>query len=368
MRQLKLMLPAIAIALLLLVFGTAVMADSPSDAVPASYAGLKNPFPWSDAAAQKAGQKLYQQSCLGCHGAKGDSVTQSDFSTKDYALALEERTDSIFWILSEGKIAAGMPPFKSSFSDEQRWQVLTYIWSLGNKAPAAGPPLVTPPAGTDNSTLVLTAPKEGQAGESLNFDAILRDDKGVPVEGANVEFFIKINFFASALVKIGEAVTDERGVAVLEYTPRQASDHQVVARYQGVEATAEVSISNADHPLYQVKAGIRLPNIGGDVVFGPKSALEPTVMGEAPKSVFRLPGGILSWLLLLIIGVLLIWATYFRVVYQVFCIPLVKEGGDTNTRLIPVVGMAIVVGLGVVLALMLLHGPYSHLHLLSISK
>ncbi len=100
------------------------------------------------------------------------------------------------------------------------------------------------------------------------------------------------------------------------------------------------------------------------MIFGPKSALELGKMGEAPKSVFRLPGGFLSWLLLLVLAVMLTWATYFRVMYQVFRIPVVSEIRDTNTRLIPLVGLAVVVTLGTILTLMLIHGPYSHLHLL----
>ena len=78
----------------------------------------------------------------------------------------------------------------------------------------------------------------------------------------------------------------------------------------------------------------------------------------------RLPGGILSWLLLLVVAIMLIWFTYFRVMYQVFRIPIVSEIRDTDTRLVPLVGLAIVVAFGVFLALLIITGPYSHFHLL----
>ncbi len=97
---------------------------------------------------------------------------------------------------------------------------------------------------------------------------------------------------------------------------------------------------------------------------GPESALELREMGQAPASAFRLPGGILSWLLLLLATVMLVWATYFRVIYQLFCIPIVSEITDTNTRLVALIGMAAVVVLGILLVLMLITGPYSHPNLL----
>ncbi len=232
MRMFKLALLTVVVTLFLLVVGTAVMAeDGSTDKVPPPYAGLKNPFPWGDTLAQKAGEKLYQQSCLGCHGTKGDSLAGFNFSATDYPRSLEEQPDFAFWILSEGRLAKGMPPFKSSLSDEQRWQVLTYVWSLGKQAPQGEiPPAKTPPA-VEGGTLLLTAPKQSQSGQLLTLTAVLQNGQGKPVGSTTVKFFIKVDFFASGLMEIGEAVTDEQGIAVLEYAPRQTGDIQVVARY-----------------------------------------------------------------------------------------------------------------------------------------
>lgn len=360
--KLKWLLITIPVTLFLWVLATAAMAQEGSpDEVPVPYAGMENPFSWSDASAQEAGKGIYQLSCLGCHGASGDSIARADFSAADFPQNLEESPDRYFWILSEGRLDKGMPPYKSSLSEEQRWQVLTYLWSLGETAP---PPPVTPPLKEEAGTLLVTAPEQAQSGQPLTLTAALQDKQGKPIGSATVKFFIKTDFFISDLVEIGEALTNDLGVAVFKYTPRQTGDTQVVARYETIETTITVSLTEADEPLYQTEAGIRLPAPGEDVLIGPESARGLGEMGEAPTSALRLPGSILSWLLFIVVAVILIWVTYFRVLYQVFRIPIVQEIEDTNTRLVPLVGLAIVVILGILLVLLLLTGPYSHFHLL----
>lgn len=146
-------------------------------------------------------------------------------------------------------------------------------------------------------------------------------------------------------MEIGEAPTNDRGVAVFEYTPRQAGDIRVVAHYETIETAATLTLAGTDVPFYQPEVGIQLPAPGEEVLVGPKSAVE-LEEGRAPMTAFRLPGGILSWLLLLVVAVMLIWATCFRVFYQVFRLPIVKEISDTDTRRIPLAGLAIVGGNG----------------------
>ncbi len=359
-------------ALFLLVLATAVLAQ---EEPPGPYTGLKNPFPWDDTSAQESGKEIYQQSCSGCHGAKGSNLAETDFSAANYPQRLEQRPAFYFWILSEGRMDRGMLPFKSVLSEEQRWQVITYMWSLGA---VASPPEVTPPP---TETLVVeegnvvrlsAAPQQPQSGQPLTLTAVLQDDQGKPIGNTPVKFLIRVDFFTDGLMEIGEALTNDQGVAVFEYTPRLTGEIQVVAHHgrlytpdgQDHEAAITLNLAETERTFYTPEAGIRFPFPGNEVFIGPESALELGEMGEAPTSAFRLPGGILSWLLLLVVAVMLIWFTYFRVMYQVFRIPAVGETGDTTTRLVPLVGLAIVVVLGVFLILMLLTGPYSHFHLL----
>ena len=358
----KLLLLALSAIFLLWLSATAVLAQGEP---PSPYAGLKNPFPWEDPSARETGKGLYQQSCLGCHGVKGNSMKGFDFSTADFSQGLEKRADFYFWVLSEGRLDKGMPAYKSSLSEEQRWQVLTYLWSLGAESPAevTAPP-AQPPAGAAGGNLLLTAPEQAQAGQPVTISVSLQDKEGKPLSRAVIKFFTRADFFTTGLMEIGEVVTNDQGVAVFEYLPRQAGDIEVVARYDDVEATSRLSLVEAAESFYQAEAGLRLPAPGEPVFIGPKSALELGEMGKAPTSAFYLPGGIISWLLFLVVTVGLIWSTYFRVMYQAFRIPIASEIRDTDTRLIPLVGLSIVVVLGILLVLMLLTGPYTHFHLM----
>jgi mono/diheme cytochrome c family protein len=348
------------------VLASAVMAQE----VPAPYADLKNPFPWDDTSAQEAGKEIYQQSCLGCHGVDGSNIAQTDFGAADYPSKLEARPDFYSWVLSEGRLDRGMPPFKSSLSEEERWQVLTHLYSLGAEVPSEGlPPSAQPPAQPPveeaEGTLLLTIPEQARAGQPLTIMATLRDSQDKPIENATVKFFIAVDFFTSGLMEIGEAVTNEQGSALFEYIPRQMGETPVIARYEvdslsPVETTTTLILTETDEPFYQPVVGLQLPAPGEEVFISPESSLGET--SDAPTSAFRLPGGILSWLLLFAVTVMLIWFTYFRVMYQVFRIPLRREITDTDTRLIPLIGFAIVLGLGTILLLMIITGPYSHFH------
>lgn len=347
-----LLVMSISLAFASLLLGTAVLAQ---DEVPPPYAGLKNPFPWSDASVQAAGKALYQLYCLGCHGVTGSGVASSDFSARHYPQRLEDRPDLYYWILSEGSMDKGMPPFKSSISEQARWQVLTYIWSLGK---AIAPPPSGPPEG---GLLQLNSVRHSEAGQPLIMSAILLDKAGKPIPGVPVRFFTKENFSVTALMAIGDATTDGQGVAVFEYVPRRAGSTELVARYGAIEASAIALVTEADKPFYRVEVGIRLPAAGPKVFIGPRTATEPTE-GQAPTTALWLPGGLLSWLWLFVIALVLIWGTYFSVMRQVLRIPP-RAAGGLNLRLVPQISLAIVALLGILMALMVITGPYSQFHL-----
>ena len=128
--KLKLFLGIVSATLFFWVLATAVLAQGEP---PPPYAGLKNPFPWTDTSAQETGKGIYEHSCRSCHGASGNNVPIADFSTTNYSSNLQARPDYYFWVTSEGRLDKGMPAYNSYLSDEQRWQVLTYVWSLGTR-------------------------------------------------------------------------------------------------------------------------------------------------------------------------------------------------------------------------------------------
>lgn len=131
----------ISIALTLSVFltPTASMAQadrstSPSNSVyvelakaPKKAAARPNPLA-TDPEAQAAGAKLFAQHCAECHGEtaeggkKGPSLRAS---------AVQQATPgAIFWVLTNGVVRRGMPVW-SKLPDAQRWQLVSYIKSLG---------------------------------------------------------------------------------------------------------------------------------------------------------------------------------------------------------------------------------------------
>lgn len=362
--KLKFVIGAVFFIVLLIVLASTVQAQSEP---PPPYAGLKNPFPWDNTTAQEIGKKLYQQSCLGCHGVKGNGLSGFDFSSADFQKDLEIRADYHYWILSEGRLDRGMPPFKSSFSDEQRWQVLTYLWSLGKNTTSSNS-TPKPPEEQENVSLLLTAFQQPQAGQPLTLSATLKDDQGKPIEDATIEFFFRADFFAKGLMELGEAATDSQGVAVFEYAPRRSGEVEVVARYKTAETATILTLPEANEPFYQTEVGIKFPSVGEDFIIGPDSSRELGAMGEAPMTALYLPGGILSWLWVPVIAIIVVWSTYLRIMNQVLHIPVISTMGQINTRLVPMLAMAAIVGIGILLVLMIITGPYTHFNLLPAIK
>lgn len=94
---------------------------------------LKNPI--RTAAPELAtGETLYNTYCLSCHGAlgEGDGVLGAEFDVKPANFHLPEvqnqRDGALFWKISEGRDA--MPAYKSSLTDEERWQLVAYLRKL----------------------------------------------------------------------------------------------------------------------------------------------------------------------------------------------------------------------------------------------
>jgi glucose/arabinose dehydrogenase/mono/diheme cytochrome c family protein len=93
---------------------------------------MKNPLAGKADAAQ-AGANLYAKKCSLCHGDQGQGVASIPALAKD---PTQSATDgAIFWFITKGAPGNGMPAWASLPAD-QRWQIVTYIKSLGKgKAP-----------------------------------------------------------------------------------------------------------------------------------------------------------------------------------------------------------------------------------------
>ncbi len=108
--------------------------EAPADAAAKPNPEAKNP----DAPA--VGRKLYMRTCVGCH--------EEDGSGKDTGAAnlrspeVQTQSDgALFWKISNGNTAAGMPSF-ASLPETDRWDVVTFLRTLkdsvGNGSEGAG--------------------------------------------------------------------------------------------------------------------------------------------------------------------------------------------------------------------------------------
>jgi mono/diheme cytochrome c family protein len=81
-----------------------------------------------DPDAVAAGRNLFQQHCTQCHGDLAEG------GRKGPSLLVEQVQNSepgtIFWILTNGVVWRGMPVW-SKLPEPQRWQLVSYIKSLG---------------------------------------------------------------------------------------------------------------------------------------------------------------------------------------------------------------------------------------------
>ncbi|MCB9453038.1 MAG: c-type cytochrome [Anaerolineaceae bacterium] len=119
---------------------------------PAEYAGMTDPldYPvvtpvsgdqsqgWTTwlAADLQEGKEIYVENCLTCHGCAGNglgsyggtmSVTPADFRQEPFRNMPD---DQWFWHVSEGVPGTLMPVWKTSLTEDQRWNVIHYIQQI----------------------------------------------------------------------------------------------------------------------------------------------------------------------------------------------------------------------------------------------
>lgn len=100
---------------------------------PASADAIVNPVK-GNASATLEGKMIYTKYCVTCHGSKGkgDGIAAPGLPkppadhTSDF---VQKQTDgAIFWIITQGNNP--MPSYKTTLSDNQRWQVVNFIRTL----------------------------------------------------------------------------------------------------------------------------------------------------------------------------------------------------------------------------------------------
>ena len=98
---------------------------------------------------EQKGQSLYNVYCRTCHGETGfgDGAAGSGLDPKPanfHRGRVQQQTDgAIFYKLSNGR--GSMPAFKNSLSEEQRWQLVSYIRKLPDVKAVVKPPVALRP-------------------------------------------------------------------------------------------------------------------------------------------------------------------------------------------------------------------------------
>ncbi len=95
------------------------------------YLTQTNPFDWNDPAAMIAGQVIYDQACGMCHGVDGSGSLPGtpNYTESEIAEDLRSNSGEKLCIVADGK--ESMPGWKETLTDDQMWEVLTYLYSFG---------------------------------------------------------------------------------------------------------------------------------------------------------------------------------------------------------------------------------------------
>jgi glucose/arabinose dehydrogenase len=98
---------------------------------PATAEQSKNPYAGKHAAAQ-AGANLFARHCASCHGPTGGGTGNIPALAKGPTQSAAD--GAIFWFITQGDPNNGMPSW-ANLSEQQRWQVITYLKALGGANP-----------------------------------------------------------------------------------------------------------------------------------------------------------------------------------------------------------------------------------------
>lgn len=110
----------------------------------------RNPME-ADSEATVAGRILYEQRCAECHGDAGEGSRRGPSLRPTQVQNAEP--GAIFWILTNGVVRKGMPVW-SKLPEPQRWQIVSYIKSLGGpgtKTETSSPSAPQPQSPKDSS-------------------------------------------------------------------------------------------------------------------------------------------------------------------------------------------------------------------------
>ena len=103
---------------------------------------MRNPLPHSSETVRE-GRKTYLRLCQYCHGADGRAQANPDFEAPSLRAPdqwLHGSSDGELFVSIQHGAGHDMPPFARQLADEQAWELVHYIRSIGpaDRRPAEG--------------------------------------------------------------------------------------------------------------------------------------------------------------------------------------------------------------------------------------
>jgi mono/diheme cytochrome c family protein len=128
----------LVLGLSMFTFGRIAAQDAAAPApwvAPEDAKKVKNPVPTTQESLA-AGEQLFTDNCVLCHGEKGmgdgpgaKTIKVKPANFTDPKLQASETDGSLFWKMTNGR--GPMPSWRDTLSDQERWQLVGYIRKLG---------------------------------------------------------------------------------------------------------------------------------------------------------------------------------------------------------------------------------------------
>jgi glucose/arabinose dehydrogenase len=134
MRSFSISLTLVVSAILLLFSPLLADVDKKFHDAPESAQKMKNPYEQKPAAIA-TGKQLYGRNCLSCHGKTGEG--QGNVPSLIDGRLETATAGEVFWFVTKGDKDNGMPSW-AQLPEKQRWEIVSYVKSLGLAQNSAG--------------------------------------------------------------------------------------------------------------------------------------------------------------------------------------------------------------------------------------
>ena len=211
----------------------------------------KNSYIQFSASTAKVGETIYTNNCVSCHGTPGKANGLKSFNPPPPDLAgtvTQKRSDGdLFYIITTGKVV--MPAFTTVLSEDQRWQVISFIRSF-NKSYVQ---VVSKKLNLSKSNLLNINILVGPKAHTVRVEVKANEPSGtVLLKNSEVSLYVKRYF---GQLQIEKAIkTDNEGVAEFNFPTDLPGD-----KYGNLKLIVKVNDDNYGEREAQSKFKIGIP-------------------------------------------------------------------------------------------------------------